>query len=145
MKSMTNGFLNASRLESGKIHINKKRFDMKDLMKEIEDETIPVNTAHNIIFDPVLTTWVKGDRDKVGQVITNFISNGLKYSAMGTTVLIARVAEEGTSKEWPGCRQIMPAISLRPYILLTRPAMKSFIWFSKTCLNCATISALREI
>ncbi|WP_053058293.1 ATP-binding protein [Pedobacter sp. BMA] len=98
MTTMINGFLNVSRLEAGKIHIDKHRFDMKDLVKEIEEETIPANTTHHIIFEPVLTTWVEGDRDKIGQVITNLISNALKYSAPDTTIRIACVAEEGCAR-----------------------------------------------
>jgi PAS domain S-box-containing protein len=97
MTTMINGFLNVSRLESGKIHIDRKRFDMKELVKEIEEETVPANTSHHIIFDPVLNTWVEGDRDKIGQVITNFISNALKYSAPGTTVQIACLANNGSA------------------------------------------------
>lgn len=98
MTTMINGFLNVSRLESGEIHIDKQRFDMKDLIKEIQEETVSANTTHNIIFDPVLTTWVNGDRDKIGQVITNLISNALKYSPPDTTVQIACVAGDGCSK-----------------------------------------------
>jgi two-component system sensor histidine kinase VicK len=98
MTKMINGFLNVSRLESGKIHLEHRRFDMKELVEEIEDEIVPTTTSHHIIFDPVLTTWVNGDRDKIGQVITNFISNALKYSSPGTTVQIACVAFEGCCK-----------------------------------------------
>lgn len=98
MTTMINGFLNVSRLEAGKIHIDKQRFDMKDLVKEIEEETVPANTTHHIIFEPVLTTWVEGDRDKIGQVITNFISNAMKYSAHDTTILITCVAWENCAK-----------------------------------------------
>ncbi|MHA4894313.1 ATP-binding protein [Pedobacter sp. PWIIR3] len=98
MTTMINGFLNISKLESGKIHIDKQRFDMKELIKEIEEEILPVTNSHHIIFDPVLTTWVDGDRDKIGQVITNYISNALKYSAPGTKIQIACVAEENCSK-----------------------------------------------
>ncbi|WP_316797658.1 ATP-binding protein [Pedobacter frigidisoli] len=98
MTTMINGFLNVSRLEAGKIHIDKNRFDMKDLVREIQDETIPANTTHQIIFESVSTTWVEGDRDKIGQVITNFISNALKYSAPDTTIRIACVADEGCAR-----------------------------------------------
>ena len=98
MTKMINGFLNVSRLESSKIHIEHQRFDMKELVKDVEDEIIPTVTTHKIIFDPVLTTWVNGDRDKLGQVITNYISNALKYSPPDTTVQIACVAADGCSK-----------------------------------------------
>lgn len=92
MTKMITGFLDVSRLEAGKIYIDHERFDMKELLKEIEDETMPANSTHNIIFAPVLNAWVNGDRDKIGQVITNLISNALKYSAPGTTLQIACVA-----------------------------------------------------
>jgi K+-sensing histidine kinase KdpD len=36
MAAMINGFLNVSRLESGKINIDKQRFDMAELVKESE-------------------------------------------------------------------------------------------------------------
>ena len=98
MTTIINGFLNVSRLEAGKIHINHQRFDMKELVREVEEEVVPVNTSHHIIFHPVLTTWVNGDRDKIGQVITNFISNALKYSAPGTTIQISCFAADNASQ-----------------------------------------------
>jgi PAS domain S-box-containing protein len=98
MTKMIDGFLNVSRFESGKMHLEHQRFDMKDLIREIEEETVPAHNSHHIIFEPVLTTWVNGDRDKLGQVITNLISNALKYSAAGTTVQIACLAAEGCSR-----------------------------------------------
>jgi len=54
MNTMINGFLNVSRLESGKIHIEKKLFDMAELVRETEAETILVNSSHTFIFHPVV-------------------------------------------------------------------------------------------
>jgi PAS domain S-box-containing protein len=95
MSNMINGFLNVSRLESGKIHIDKERFDMKDLVKEIEDELVAVMSSHHVIFAPVVTTYVNADRDKIGQVITNFIDNAVKYSPKGSTINVACLTVEG--------------------------------------------------
>jgi two-component system sensor histidine kinase VicK len=94
MTRMINGFLNVSRLESGKIHIEKEHFNMKDLIEEIEDDTIPNADGHTIIFDPVETAWVNADKDKIGQVINNFISNALKYSPMGTEVRVSCISDK---------------------------------------------------
>ncbi|MFD2286716.1 PAS domain S-box protein [Pedobacter petrophilus] len=94
MTRMINGFLNVSRLESGKIHIEKEHFNIKDLIKEIEDDTIFNADGHTIIFDPVETAWVNADKDKIGQVINNFISNALKYSPMGTEVRVSCISDK---------------------------------------------------
>ncbi|ASU33185.1 PAS domain-containing protein [Mucilaginibacter xinganensis] len=96
MTTMINGFLNVSRLESGKIHIDSQRFDMAGLVKEIEEESAVTITSHNVIFAPVEETPVYADRDKIGQVINNFISNAVKYSPMGSTIHIACLSGDGS-------------------------------------------------
>ena len=92
MTTMINGFLNVSRLESGKINIDKQRFNMAELVRESEAEIIPMYSFHHIIFAPVEEIFVMADRDKIGQVINNFISNAVKYSKPGSTVNVACVS-----------------------------------------------------
>jgi PAS domain S-box-containing protein len=91
MTDMINGFLNMSRLDSGKIHIDKQLFDMADLVKEAEEESIASITTHRVVFAPVEATPVIADRDKIGQVITNLINNAVKYSPQGSTINVACV------------------------------------------------------
>jgi PAS domain S-box-containing protein len=95
MTTMINGFLNVSRLESGKINIDKQYFDMATLVKEIEEESILTNTSHNVVFSPVLPTFVDADRDKIGHVINNLLSNAVKYSPLGTTIKVACITING--------------------------------------------------
>lgn len=97
MTRMINGFLNVSRLESGKIHIEKELFDMKVLIQELEDDTILNADGHTVVFDPVETAWVNADKDKIGQVINNFISNAIKYSPMGTEVRVSCISDQHNS------------------------------------------------
>ena len=91
MTALINGFLNVSRLESGHIPLNPQLSDLADLVKEAKEETTSTNTSHIIVFRPVLTTYVNADRDKIGQVIQNLISNAVKYSPAGTTINVACV------------------------------------------------------
>jgi len=91
MTSMINGFLNMSRLESGKIHIDKQLFDMADLVKEAEEESLASITSHQVVFAPVEPTLVTADRDKIGQVITNLINNAVKYSPQNSIINVACV------------------------------------------------------
>ncbi|WP_316800163.1 PAS domain-containing protein [Pedobacter frigidisoli] len=91
MPNMINGFLNVSRLDSGKINIDKTRFDMAQLLTEVEEESLATTHSHDIIFGHVRDAWISADRDKIGQVIHNFISNAVKYSAVGTVIDVACV------------------------------------------------------
>jgi PAS domain S-box-containing protein len=98
MTTIINGFLNVSRLESGKIHIDRQRFDMAVLVKESEAETLAMTSSHHFIFHPVELTVVNADRDKIGQVITNFISNAIKYSKSGSMIQVACVIEKSEAR-----------------------------------------------
>lgn len=95
MTTMINGFLNVSRLESGKIHIEKKTFDMAHLIEEMKEETESLYSSHRFIFHPVESTPVSADHDKIGQVINNFINNAVKYSRPGSLVQISCIQSDG--------------------------------------------------
>jgi PAS domain S-box-containing protein len=77
MTTMINGFLNVSRLESGKIHIDLEKFDLVMLLKEIQEESVFSISSHQLAFEPMTETWVNADREKIGQVIQNLISNAV--------------------------------------------------------------------
>lgn len=96
MTSLINGFLNVARLEAGQIHIDKKRFDLAVVVKEVEEGMVPEATSHQIVFAPVEETWVNIDNDKIEQVINNFISNAIKYSPPHTTIQITCL-KQGTN------------------------------------------------
>ncbi len=95
MSSLINGFLNVSHLESSQIQIDHKKFDLADLVRESEEDTRANIRSHNIIFAPVEPTIVNADRDKLGQVVTNLISNAVKYSPVGSTINVACVTTNG--------------------------------------------------
>jgi PAS domain S-box-containing protein len=86
MTAMINGFLNISRLESGKILIDKHPFDMEKLIGEVIDEIAITVTSHEIGFTPCQAVMVNADRDKISSVISNLVSNAVKYSPKGKLI-----------------------------------------------------------
>jgi len=86
MTSMINGFLNLSRLESGKLHIVKEKFDIEELIQEVVDETELVVASHSIHFTSSQPIIVNADRDKIGSIISNLLSNAVKYSPKGRSI-----------------------------------------------------------
>ncbi len=95
MTKLVESFLDVSRVEAGKIHIERKRFDMAALVKEVEEEMTSNAVSKQIVFKPVETTWVNVDKDKIEQVINNFITNAVKYSPPGSPIQVACVTMDG--------------------------------------------------
>jgi PAS domain S-box-containing protein len=95
MMRLINGFLNVSRLENNQIHIERQCFDMAELIRESEEESMVHVSNHQFVFAPAERMMVNADRDKIGQVINNLISNAVKYSPQGSTIHIA-------CKTWDG-------------------------------------------
>ncbi|RZK70027.1 MAG: hypothetical protein EOO85_21620 [Pedobacter sp.] len=86
MTSMINGFLNVSRLESGKMSIEISSFSVKELFRELESELHATIHTHLLEFEVADDIYLKADRDKIAQVIQNLVGNAVKYSPMGSTI-----------------------------------------------------------
>ncbi len=88
MAGLINGFLNVSRLESGKLLIEQHPFELNDLIREIIDETRLSISTHTLVFEPVGEIHVDADREKIGSVLSNLLSNAVKYSPRGKVINI---------------------------------------------------------
>jgi len=89
MNSMINGFLNISRLDSGRMLIEKTATDLKILLSELEEEMQSTIHTHIIVFEPTEQLILNADREKIAQVIQNLVGNAVKYSPMGTMITVA--------------------------------------------------------
>ncbi|WP_010233234.1 response regulator [Clostridium arbusti] len=91
---LINNILDLSKIEAGKIDINYNYFNTKDLIKELRDIFDGIAKEKNIQF--ILEDQFKndfyGDRDRISQVIRNFLSNAFKFTDMGTVKL--KIAED---------------------------------------------------
>jgi two-component system sensor histidine kinase VicK len=95
MNTMINGFLNISRLESGKIQIHKTDFNLPELVEELIEELKLTVSHHHIIFEPCETIIVNADRDKIVSVISNLLTNAIKYSPKADLVQVTCRQSDG--------------------------------------------------
>lgn len=88
MSSIINSFLNVARLESGKIHLTKTNFDLDIIICDAVEEVRLIHSTYSIDFVAGLPKLICGDKDKLSSVISNLISNAIKYSDQGSRVLV---------------------------------------------------------
>ena len=94
MSAMINGFLNVSRLEAGKMQIEKEPFMLDELLREVVDETGLIVTTHQLVLAHSGPVNVIADRDKISSVVTNIIGNAIKYSPAGKPIHIKCLARD---------------------------------------------------
>ncbi|RYY34479.1 MAG: PAS domain S-box protein [Sphingobacteriaceae bacterium] len=88
MTKMIRGFLDLSKLESGKISIQPERFDINILVKEVVNDVQFINQSHLLEVEACDDAIVMADRYKIGQVVENLLSNAIKYSPRETAIEI---------------------------------------------------------
>ena len=88
--NLVNDMLNVSRIESGKIEISPKPFDIVALVKEVMEEVkakADEKRLQIVVMDHQLSL-VFADADKVHQVLLNLIGNCLKFSYPGGIITV---------------------------------------------------------
>ena len=99
--SLINDILDISKIESGKVQINRAPCDLQDIFRRIEDITVlqAKNKALIITYrhDSVVHCCVNADELRIEQVLVNIISNAIKYTPEGKTVDL--IAEEEPAGE----------------------------------------------
>jgi signal transduction histidine kinase len=91
LNSLASSFLDLARLESGRVQFRKTRFSVADLIYECSD--VMMSKAHETNIQirvdiPNEMPLMEADRDKIKQVLLNFISNAIKYNRPNGSVII---------------------------------------------------------
>ena len=95
MTTLIHGFLDLSKMEPGKIQIKPHVFDISQLIKEVIAETINLGGNHKIIYDGAVAVAINADKEKIGQVLSNFLSNAIKYSPKDSVIHVKSVVVDG--------------------------------------------------
>lgn len=85
--SLINDLLDVTKIEEGKLQFNFKKFNINKLINEITEE-MQLTTKHRIEKDLGSGGDVYADQERIGQVLTNFISNAIKYSPDANKIII---------------------------------------------------------
>ena len=88
MTAMINGFLNVSRLQSGKILLQKAPFALDELVLNTVEDLKVTESRHQITVIPCSSMIVDGDADKIANVVSNLVSNAIKYSPAGSNITV---------------------------------------------------------
>jgi signal transduction histidine kinase len=72
--------LDLTKIETGTLELKKENFSLNELAIETVEDILYTNTKHQISLYHDFQTYVFADKDRIGQVMINFLTNAIKYS-----------------------------------------------------------------
>jgi PAS domain S-box-containing protein len=86
---LMNDLLDVSRIQSGKLELHYQKFDINKAISDIISFLQQTTTSHTIIFKSTYKEGkVSADKDRIGQVVTNLLTNAIKYSPKADSVIV---------------------------------------------------------
>lgn len=99
---LINDVLDIQKLESGKMEFNFKENDINSIIEEVFETMKPHAAKKELKFKLDLDKnipKIEVDRDKLIQVITNLVSNAIKFTEQGS-IIISSLLEKNIVKVW---------------------------------------------
>lgn len=95
MQLLISDLLDVSKIEAGKLRLNKQVFVLAELVSEVAEAMQLASETHTVRLRNESTAQVNADRERIGQVITNLIDNAIKYSPEADVVEVVCI-DDGT-------------------------------------------------
>jgi signal transduction histidine kinase len=80
--------LDVSRIELGRLDFQEEPFDLNEVAREAVEQIQPTSNKHGFRIEGEIERPVRGDKDRIGQVLTNLLTNAIKYSPYADTIIV---------------------------------------------------------
>lgn len=89
LTSLIGDLLDVTKINSGRLQFNDRNFDFNTLVLELTEDLQRTTQNHVLVTNLSPTVIVFGDQERIGQVITNLITNAIKYSPGSGSIMIS--------------------------------------------------------
>jgi PAS domain S-box-containing protein len=94
MTKLVEELLDISRLQAGRLSLELERFDLSGLLRETCERMAVLSQAHPLRVEAPEHLEGSWDRGRLDQVLTNLVSNAIRYSPSGGEVTVRLVEED---------------------------------------------------
>jgi len=107
LSGLISDILDLSKIEAGRLTLESQPFSLRELLASIRLAYLTLAQARGLSFaveiDPALPSWVFGDPLRTRQILSNYLTNALKFTAQGgITVSVKAMSRnsQGSVGEW---------------------------------------------
>jgi PAS domain S-box-containing protein len=107
LSGLISDILDLSKIEAGRLTLETQPFSLRELLASIRLAYLTLAQARGLTFaveiDPALPAWVFGDPLRTRQILSNYLTNALKFTTEGgitVSVKALTVNNQGSAGEW---------------------------------------------
>ncbi len=102
LERLINDLLDVSRIRAGKLELRLEPVDLAAIVREAVEEQYQAAPARALImrFPRDLVLPITADGDRIGQVVTNYLTNAMKYSLEERPVEVGIDTEDHHARVW---------------------------------------------
>lgn len=96
---LVNGVLDYNKLKEKKLALNRERFSIQYLFETLEQfystRAGQKNLSLRFVISEETPNWIEADPVRLRQILGNLIDNAIKFTAMGSVTVMAKVVKSG--------------------------------------------------
>jgi PAS domain S-box-containing protein len=96
MAKLVEELLDISRIQAGRLSLELEEFDLVSLLRDLHERMRVLSEQHELQLHVPEHLPIFGDRGRLDQVITNLISNAIRYSPTGGSVTVSATRVGGS-------------------------------------------------
>ena len=96
LTTLISDMLDLSKMQHGQLAYRMERFDLAELVREIVESVQGTTQTHHLLLEKTVVVQIYGDRDRIGQVLINLLTNAIKYSPTADKIIVGMAIHEGS-------------------------------------------------
>ena len=108
IERMVEDLVDAARSDNQKLRLKRERCDLREICAQAVKEQAAATGRQTLYDEPPEPLWINADYTRIHQVLSNLLSNALKYSPIDTPVELHVERRDG--QVWAGVRDQGPGV-----------------------------------
>ncbi len=94
LTGLIDDLLDINRMEGNRLRLRESDFAFDDLVEEVMADIQLTTEQHTLVKEGQTHATIRGDRERIGQVLTNLLTNAIKYAPASDRIVVRLARDE---------------------------------------------------